>query len=250
MPAIQVAALYRYPVKGFSPESLDRVEIAAGGTFPFDRAFAIENGPSGFDPAAPAYFPKAYFLMLMKNERMAEFQTRFDDASGVFRIFRDAVLQVEGSLRAAGRPRSDRAMARRKLPRRTAGAAKNPLSRRPFLLRHAGEGGACRQSRERARARREARASARSAALSAEYSDRWPSGARRAGVADEGDQAAGRRRFASRSERAAAPRRTSIRRPAHATCRFRTRSTNSTGTQISGSIWRRRPADRSRSGMR
>jgi uncharacterized protein YcbX len=93
--AIQVVALYRYPVKGFSPEPLDRVEIPAGETF----AFAVENGPSGFDPGAPAYFPKAYFLMLMKNERLAEFQTRFDDASGVFRISRGGVLQVEGSLK-------------------------------------------------------------------------------------------------------------------------------------------------------
>ena len=48
-----VVALYRYPVKGFSPEPLARAEIPAGGTMPFDRAFAIENGPSGFDPAAP-----------------------------------------------------------------------------------------------------------------------------------------------------------------------------------------------------
>jgi uncharacterized protein YcbX len=104
LPAIKVTALYRYPVKGFSPEPLDRVEIPAGGTFPFDRAFAIENGPSGFDPQAPAYFPKAYFLMLMKNERLAEFQTRFDDVSGVFRIFRDGVLQVEGSLKTEDGP--------------------------------------------------------------------------------------------------------------------------------------------------
>ena len=99
--AIKVTALYRYPVKGFSPEPLRRAEIAAGGTMPFDRAYAIENGPSGFDPAAPAYFPKAYFLMLMKNERLAEFQTRFDDASGIFRVLRDGSLVVEGSLRTA-----------------------------------------------------------------------------------------------------------------------------------------------------
>ena len=98
---IKVTALYRYPVKGFSPEPLEHAEIAAGGTMPFDRAYAIENGPSGFEPAAPAYFPKAYFLMLMKNERMAEFQTRFDDTSGIFRIFRDGSLMVEGSLRTS-----------------------------------------------------------------------------------------------------------------------------------------------------
>ena len=94
----QIVALYRYPVKGFSPEPLRTAEILAGGTMPFDRAFAIENGRSGFDPAAPAYFPKARFLMLMKDERMAEFSTRFEDATGVFRIFRDGVLQAEGSL--------------------------------------------------------------------------------------------------------------------------------------------------------
>ena len=47
----RIAALYRYPVKGLSPEPLERVSLQAGGTFPGDRAFAIENGPSGFDPA-------------------------------------------------------------------------------------------------------------------------------------------------------------------------------------------------------
>jgi len=94
----KVTALYRYPVKGFSPEPLERIEIAAGGSVAFDRAFAIENGPSGFDPKAPAYYPKQSFLMLMRNERMAGFTTRFDDASGMFSIRRDGALLVEGSL--------------------------------------------------------------------------------------------------------------------------------------------------------
>lgn len=94
----RIGALYRYPVKGFSAEPLDRVEIEAGGTIPFDRAFAIENGPSGFDAAAPKYFPKARFLMLMKNERVAELRTRFDPATGAFGVFRDGELQIEASL--------------------------------------------------------------------------------------------------------------------------------------------------------
>jgi uncharacterized protein YcbX len=68
---------------------------------PFDRAFAIENGPSGFDPAAPVYYPKARFLVLMRDERMAEFATRFDESSGVFRIARGGVLQIEASLTTA-----------------------------------------------------------------------------------------------------------------------------------------------------
>jgi uncharacterized protein YcbX len=95
----RIVALYRYPVKGFSPEPLEKAEIRAGGTMPFDRAFAIENGPSGFDPAAPTYLPKGRFLMLMRDERLAEFQTRFDENSGVFRIARDGEVQVEASLR-------------------------------------------------------------------------------------------------------------------------------------------------------
>ena len=98
----RIVALYRYPVKGFSPEPLERAEIAAGGTMPFDRAFAIENGPSGFDPAAPAYLKKIRFLMLMRDERIAEFRTRFDERTGVFRISRDGVLQVEAPLHDGG----------------------------------------------------------------------------------------------------------------------------------------------------
>jgi len=94
----RIVALYRYPVKGFSAEPLQRAEIEAGGTIPFDRAFAIGNGPSGFDPAAPKYYPKARFLMLMKNERVAELRTRFDPGKGVFSIFRDGELQVKASL--------------------------------------------------------------------------------------------------------------------------------------------------------
>ena len=46
-----------------------------------DRMYAIENGPSGFDPANPAYFPKQRFLMLMRNARLAELRTAFDEAS-------------------------------------------------------------------------------------------------------------------------------------------------------------------------
>ncbi len=92
-----IKALYRYPVKGFSPEPLQSAEIPAGGAMPFDRAFAIENGPSGFDPAAPAYLPKIAFLMLMRHERLAKFQIRFDDGAGLLTIEKDGATCVSGS---------------------------------------------------------------------------------------------------------------------------------------------------------
>jgi len=41
---------------GLTPEPLQRVASEAGQTLPADRRYAIENGPSGFDPAAPVCF--------------------------------------------------------------------------------------------------------------------------------------------------------------------------------------------------
>ena len=55
-------------------------------TLPGDRLYAIENGPSGFDPAAPAYLSKTHFLMLMKNERLASLRAAFDQKSHVLTI--------------------------------------------------------------------------------------------------------------------------------------------------------------------
>ena len=67
----KIHSIYRYPIKGLSPEPLARAALTPGETIPGDRLYAIENGPSGFDPAAPAYLSKTHFLMLMKNERLA-----------------------------------------------------------------------------------------------------------------------------------------------------------------------------------
>jgi uncharacterized protein YcbX len=81
-----VESIYRYPVKGLSPERLEAVRLEPGQTLPADRRYAIENGPSGFDPAAPGYFPKTQFLMLMRNERLATLDTRYHDASHTLTI--------------------------------------------------------------------------------------------------------------------------------------------------------------------
>ncbi|HET7888848.1 MAG TPA: MOSC domain-containing protein [Bradyrhizobium sp.] len=97
MPA-QITGLYRYPVKGLSPEELPEVALGLGQTFPADRRYAIENGPSGFDPKAPGWLPKVQFLMLMRNERLAELKTRFDDDSHRLTIRRDGEIVAQGDL--------------------------------------------------------------------------------------------------------------------------------------------------------
>jgi uncharacterized protein YcbX len=99
-----VASVYRYPVKGLTPEQLPKVTLSVGQPLPADRRYAIENGPSGFDPAAPQYFPKTKFLMLMRNERLAALRTHYDDASHVLTIRENGVETAHGDLdSAAGR---------------------------------------------------------------------------------------------------------------------------------------------------
>ncbi len=94
-----IQSIYRYPVKGLTPESLPRVELVPGQTLPADRLYAIENGPSGFDPAAPGYFPKQRFLMLMRNERLAALRTRYHDASHTLSIVQNGEEAARGDLR-------------------------------------------------------------------------------------------------------------------------------------------------------
>lgn len=101
MSAPQIQAIYRYPVKGLSPQPLARAALAQGMTLPADRLYAIENGPSGFDPAAPNYLPKIRFLMLMRNERLAALRTDFDDQVHVLSVWADGRLAAQGDLRTA-----------------------------------------------------------------------------------------------------------------------------------------------------
>jgi len=104
MTAATIDAIYRYPVKGLSPERLPMAVLAVGETIAGDRRFAIENGPSGFAAATPAYLPKQRFLMLMKNERLARLDTSFDDAACRLAVRENGAEAVRGDLgSAAGR---------------------------------------------------------------------------------------------------------------------------------------------------
>jgi uncharacterized protein len=100
----KIHAIYRYPVKGLSPEPLVRTTLSVQDTLPADRLYAIENGPSGFDPAAPRHQPKQRYLMLMRNERLAQLRTRFDDSSHTLVVEAQGREVARGDLRTpAGR---------------------------------------------------------------------------------------------------------------------------------------------------
>ena len=96
--SIEVVSLYRYPVKGLSPQPLDAITLTPAETVPGDRIYAIENGHSRFDPDHPRYLPKVNFLMLMRNERLAALATEFDHATDTLTIFRDGKQVARGAL--------------------------------------------------------------------------------------------------------------------------------------------------------
>ena len=100
----RIKALYRYPVKGLTPEPLESVVLTPDQTLPFDRAYAIENGPGPFDPATPKHLQKIHFVMLMRNEQLASLRSRFDDKSHTLEITKSGTVAARGDLRTeAGR---------------------------------------------------------------------------------------------------------------------------------------------------
>jgi uncharacterized protein YcbX len=98
-PAAKIEAIHRYPVKGLTPEPLAETTLAVRQTIPYDRMYAIENGPSGFDPADPGYLPKQRFLMLMRNARLAELRTAFDEANHTLTVRSENREAARGDLR-------------------------------------------------------------------------------------------------------------------------------------------------------
>ena len=117
-------AIYRYPVKGLSPQSLKHSRLAVGQTIPADRLYAIENGPCGFDPAAPAYFPKQRFLMLMRNERLAALRTDYNEANHTLTIEWEGRQAARGDLRSKDGRLAIEAFFRRFMPKELRGPPK------------------------------------------------------------------------------------------------------------------------------
>ena len=96
--ATTVTVICRYPVKGLSAEKMDRVVLMPGECLPHDRRFAIALGSTPFDPQRPEWLPKTHFIMLMRDEKLAQLQTRFDTESGVLTIAENGRVLVRGQI--------------------------------------------------------------------------------------------------------------------------------------------------------
>lgn len=73
-----IRSLFRYPIKGLSPEPLTQVQLRAGCGFPGDRELALTNGSWVFDAASYSPRPKSDFLMLMQHESLAALRSRVE----------------------------------------------------------------------------------------------------------------------------------------------------------------------------
>src|SRR5437667_12029986 len=105
--AATIAAIYRYPVKGLSAENLARVALAPGECLPHDRRFAIALPSTRFDPERPEWLSKTHFVMLMRDEKLAQLQTRFDGDTDELRVERGGTTVLRESLaEAAGQRRA------------------------------------------------------------------------------------------------------------------------------------------------
>ena len=95
---ITLSEIRRYPVKGLNGEALDRAEIVAGEGLPHDRRFALAHAASQFNRTDPQWLPKQNFLQLMRDERLALLDARFEADTGYLTIFRDGRKVARGQV--------------------------------------------------------------------------------------------------------------------------------------------------------
>jgi uncharacterized protein len=130
-----VVALYRYPVKGFSPEPCEELTVLPEGRVAGDRVLGFRFA----DSATPddAWGSKHQFVALVNTPGLAGLELRFDCATRRLAIRRGGAVLAEGLLDETGRARMAHALG---LHVQT--LATNPLSGHPerLPLRLVGDG--------------------------------------------------------------------------------------------------------------
>ncbi len=103
---MRIERLYRYPVKGLTAEALEEAQLEPGRAIPWDRAFALAQGDSQFDPEHPAWRPKTEFMCLRANAGIAALRSSFDPATGALLVIApDGARLLENALTQEGRAR-------------------------------------------------------------------------------------------------------------------------------------------------
>jgi uncharacterized protein YcbX len=98
-----VSALYRYPVKGFTPEPMDQLTVQDDGRIAGDRvlAFRFANATEPEERDGLDYWPKSKGLALMTFPSLARLRVSFDGETLTFK--EDGDLVVSAGLDPDGR---------------------------------------------------------------------------------------------------------------------------------------------------
>ncbi len=104
---IRVDALYRYPVKGFTPERREQLVVQDDGRVQGDRSLVFRFADA-LEPA-DATFPKSRGLALMTFPSLARVDLSFDDETQTLRLRVDDI-DVEADLSESGRARLSEAV--------------------------------------------------------------------------------------------------------------------------------------------
>lgn len=95
---ITLRDISRYPVKGLSAEHMETVSLSEGGALPYDRQYALALGSTPVSGAISDWMPKSSFLCLMRNEKLAQLETAFDDGTQTLTIKRAGNQVARGQL--------------------------------------------------------------------------------------------------------------------------------------------------------
>ncbi|SDQ64179.1 MOSC domain-containing protein [Microbacterium sp. cf332] len=100
-----VSALYRYPVKGFTPESRDELVVQADGRIAGDRvlAFRFADAVEPEDADGLESWPKSRGLALMDFPALARIELAFDADAQLLRLSVDGDVLAETGLDDTGR---------------------------------------------------------------------------------------------------------------------------------------------------
>ncbi len=100
---MHIESLYRYPVKGLTPESLAHAALTPGRCIPWDRAFALAQGDAALNPATPRWISKSNFMCLLRNASIALLETSFSEAARTLTITGPGHGLTASPFTAAGR---------------------------------------------------------------------------------------------------------------------------------------------------
>jgi uncharacterized protein YcbX len=127
VPMPRVVALYRYPIKGFTPEVCDALTVLEEGRIAGDRALAFRFADSGLPESA--WSKKYGFAVLVNAPGLAQLTACFNHDSQQLRVSNGDRVLAEAALDEGGRKRIAAAIERFVLS-----LPENPLSGHPEHL--------------------------------------------------------------------------------------------------------------------